>query len=187
MLIQEGLSRLKIIRKRMSTLLKDINEYSAWPDKIKCPLGIVGKNQEYSIAHAEKELKSKIQSYNDLKDEFIRLKIAIDKTNLATVIDVAGKKMTLHEAILYKREVKDMVASMLQSHDDSVRKAQMTVEQYNKNEAITEKANVLYLFPQSDIANLRSFIDEFAEEVDSKMQIANATTTLVFDDESESA
>jgi len=181
-LIQEGLSRLKIIRKRMNTLLKDISEYSAWPDKIKCPLGIVGKNQEYSIAHAEKELKSKIQSYNDLKDEFIRLKIAIDKTNLSTFIEVAGVKMTLHEAILYKREVKGMVESLLHSHDTSVRKAQLTVDQYNRNEAITEKANILYLFPQGDIAKSRAFIDEFTEEVDAKMQIANATTMIIFEE-----
>lgn len=179
MLIQEGLSKLKIIRKKMDGLLSDIQKYSAWNNKIKCPLGIFGKNQEYSISVAEKELKSRIQSYKDLQNEFLKIKVSIDKTNLSTMIMVAGKEMSLHEAILYKRDVLGMSNALIRAYDFSSVAAQNDVKKYNSNESITEKADVVYLFPQTELDKSRAFIDEFIEEVDGQMQIANATTHLL--------
>ncbi len=181
MLIQEGLSKLKIIKKRMHDLLIDIRKYSAWNDKIKIPIGIIGGNQEYSVKHAEKQMESKIQSYMDLQKEYLKIKTAIDLTNLNTAIEVAGEKMTLHSAILYKREIGYMIDNLINSYDYSISDALKSVENYNNNKEITDKANVLYLFPIKEIDKSRDFLNNFLEEIDSQMQIANSTTELIFE------
>lgn len=182
MLLQEGMSKLKIINKRLNTLQDDIYKYSAWVDKTNHPLGKVGVN-EFNKKEAEKKLKSKIQSYRDLMDRYLALKIAIKRTNLDTKISVGDDTFTIAEAIVIKHELLSYQSRLVNSIDNSVKNAERAVERFNMNlpnDASREQfAQVWYLVDPSEVDDIRKFIDEFVEEIDMALQIANATTDII--------
>lgn len=181
MLIQQGLSELKLIKKRMDKIQEELSIYSAWSSKKKHPWGIKGANQEYSVKHAEKEVQAKIQSYHDLSQRFFMIKTAIDRTNLETKIEVAGKMFTLHEVLLYKNHLIDMNRQLVDACNIAIRKAETDVERYNnkKDRDSVDTADLLYLFPRQEVEKVNQFNIEFMEQVDAALQIANATTHLI--------
>ena len=65
MLIQEGLTQLKILRKRMSSINEDIAKYAVWCNKRNHPLGKVGTDT-YDKKTAEEAVRSLVQQANDL-------------------------------------------------------------------------------------------------------------------------
>lgn len=181
MLIQQGLSELKLIKKRMAKIQEDLATYSAWSSKKKHPWGMKGTNQEYSVKQAEKEVKARIQSYHDLSRRFFSIKTAIDRTNLETKMTVAGKTFTLHEALLYKNQLVDMNQQLVDACNQAIRKAESDVERFNakKERDALETADLLYLFPRQEVEKVNQFNIEFMEQVDAALQIANATTHLI--------
>jgi hypothetical protein len=181
MLIQQGLSELKLIKKRMAKIQEELSIYSAWSSKKKHPWGIKGANQEYSVKQAEKEVQSKIQAYHDLSQRFFLIKSAIDSTNLASKITVAGKVFSLHEALIYKNHLVHMNLELVNSCDVAIRSAEKEVERYNakKDRDAIDTADLLYLFPRQELEKVNQFNIEFMEQVDAQLQIANATTNLV--------
>lgn len=180
MLIQEGLSQLKMLRKRIADTNLQLSQYSAWNNKRNHPLGKVGVD-DYSKKVAEEAVRSLFQKSKDLIDRFLRLKHAIELTNMQTEIEVAGWTMTISEALIIKREVVHQYEAVLDSIDTSLRAAISNVEYYNRDVEISKdaKADVWYLIQQKDIEEIRKFTQEFLEEVDAKLQIANATTHLI--------
>ncbi|RAL25604.1 hypothetical protein [Thermoflavimicrobium daqui] len=180
MLIQQGLSELKLIKKRMDKIQSELAEYSAWSSKKKHPWGIKGANQEYSVKHAEKEVQAKIQAYHDLANRFFRIKTAIDRTNLETKITVAGRTFTLHEALIYKNHLIEMNQNLVFACDQAIRRAEAEVERFNsrKEKDLVDSADLLYLFPKQEIEKVNDFNIEFMEKVDAALQIANATTEI---------
>ncbi|TCS96808.1 hypothetical protein [Hazenella coriacea] len=181
MLIQQGLSELKLIKKRMAKIKEELSTYSAWSSKKKHPWGIKGANQEYTVKQAEKEVQAKIQAYHDLSQRFFLIKSAIDRTNLETKVTVAGKTFTLHEALLYKNHLIEMNKNLVDACDVAIRRAEMEVERYNnkKDRDSVDNADLLYLFPRQEIEKVNQFNIEFMEQVDAALQIANATTSLI--------
>jgi hypothetical protein len=181
MLIQQGLSELKLIKKRMEKILEELETYSAWCSKKKHPWGIQGANQEYSVKQAEKEVQAKIQAYHDLAARFFKIKAAIDRTNMQTKITVAGRTFTLHEALIYKNHLVGMNQKLVQACDTAIRKAEAEVERYNarKEKDSVDSADLLYLFPKKEIEKVDQFNIEFMEQVDAALQIANATTEII--------
>ncbi|MFC7441987.1 hypothetical protein [Laceyella putida] len=185
MLIQQGLSELKLIKKRMAKIQEELSTYSAWSSKKKHPWGIKGANQEYSVKQAEKEVQAKIQAYHDLAQRFFTIKSAIDRTNLETKITVAGKTFSLHEALLYKNHLIAMNKSLVEACNLAIRRAESEVERYNskKERDSVDNADLLYLFPRQEVEKVNQFNIEFMEQVDAALQIANATTQLIGIDE----
>lgn len=181
LLIQQGLSELKLLKKRMSKIQEELSTYSAWSSKKKHPWGIKGANQEYSVKQAEKEVQAKIQAYHDLTKRFFQIKSAIDRTNIQTMITVAGKTFTLHEALIYKNHLVEMNQDLVQSCHYAIERAEKEVERYNhkRDRDSVDDADLLYLFPRIEMEKINQFNIEFMEQVDGAMQIANATTSLI--------
>ncbi|WP_044639830.1 hypothetical protein [Risungbinella massiliensis] len=181
MLIQQGLSELKLLKKRMAKIQEELSIYSAWSSKKKHPWGIKGANQEYSVKQAEKEVQAKIQSYHDLTKRFFQIKSAIDRINIQTKITVAGKTFTLHEALIYKNHLIEMNQDLVHSCHDAIERAEKEVERYNqkRDRDSVDDADLLYLFPRNEVEKINQFNIEFMEQVDGAMQIANATTNLI--------
>lgn len=140
MLLQEALSRLKIIDKQLVGLQEDISQYSCWNDRKNHPLGKVGTN-EFSKKEAEKILKSKLQQYRDLVKRYNELKLAIQKTNLETFIEIDGKKISIAEALVIKRESLGYQDALIRAINYAKDKAEHEVERFNNslpNDALKE-------------------------------------------------
>lgn len=108
MTIHRALAELKLIDARIE---KGIGEIE--------PTGIQVKGKLVNGAHDresfENEAKSKFQSVTDLIERKLKIKSAIVKANAETMITVAGKSMTIADAINYKQivGVRRMLANTL--------------------------------------------------------------------------
>lgn len=185
--IAEGLTRLKIIRKQLNSLNGDFTSYSAWNDKKRHPLGEPKSNIETSINQAREEIGKKFQSYLDLIEEFKTLKRAIDFTNLQTTIEVAGKTMTLHEALMYYKQIKPMYDNLSHSFIRSVNIAEDDVDRYNSQFARVDEdqkkmiqAGIVYFIDKDKIKKITEFNDLFLIEVDGKLNSKNALTNIIW-------
>lgn len=183
MVIQDGLTQLKILDKRMQGVLKDVEKYAARNNqKTNHPMGKVGTD-EYSKKEAEKNIKSLRQSFMDLLERHKEIKLAIHKTNAQTTIEVAGREMTIEEAIYYKEQGLTAHKNFISTYNAAVNRAKRDVTDWNMrlpHDADEKlKADVWYLLSPEDIQDNRDFVESFYEEVDGALNKANATTELI--------
>lgn len=182
MLIQEGMSELKIINKKLDRLKMEIQKYSVWNNKKTHPLGKVGTD-EYSKKEAEKILTSKLQSYKDLMDRYMQIKLAIKRTNLETVIEVAGEPLSITEALIIKDFLSNYQKDLIRALVNAEQNANREIEQYNyslpSDAEEVNMAKIWYLIDPASIDDINLFVDQFAEEVDGALQVANCTTHLI--------
>lgn len=190
MTIARGLTRLKTIKAQLSSITQQIRSYGAWVDKTKHPLGDTTHNDiKRNHAQAREKVESLYQQFHALKDEYIKIKTAIDKANMTTKVEVAGKVMTLHEALLYEREVADFIRSLTGAYQASVSTAELKVRQHNQSlNSVQDEAqkaillaDVSYLVSKENIEKLDAFTIEFLTEIDGLKNEVNAVTEIELD------
>jgi hypothetical protein len=190
MTIKRGMTRLKTIKAQIENITEKIRDYGAINNKKMHPYGDMKVDLNKNHAQAKAEIESLFQQYNDLIQEYLKIKRAIARTNLSTMITVAGKTMTLVDAITYRDAVADFMTSMIQANNKAVAAAKYDVERYNTQFANIDEnvrpqviADVLYLVNQDQIKELDKFLIEFLTELDGELDSINAVTELVFDEE----
>lgn len=124
MTIHRALAELKLIDSRIE---KGINSVE--------PTGLMQDdklvNGFYKKDEFEKEANAKLQSVTDLIDRKNAIKSAITKANGTTMVEIAGKQMTISDAINYKTVIgfkKLLIKQLVNKHNQA--KAQ--VEKNNK-------------------------------------------------------
>lgn len=143
MTIHRALAELKLIDSRIE---KGINNVE--------PTGLMqeGKlvNGFYPKEDFEKEAKAKLQSVTDLIDRKNAIKSAITKANGTTIVEIAGKKMTISDAINYKTVIgfkKALIKQLVNKHNQAKAKVEQNNKQVDDNalrlaEAALQKDNV---------------------------------------------
>lgn len=189
MTIARGLTRLKTIHSQLLDITKKITEYGAWNNQKKIPV-IADTKKELKANHseAEAEIKSLYQQFHDLSQQLVKIKLAIEKTNQETIIDIADKNFTIAEALLYRRVVSAHVNNLVNSYNSAVSRADADVSRYNR--PIQENANydeskrkelladILYLVPNEEVKKLSTFNTEFLKELDGRLNEINAVTII---------
>lgn len=130
MTIHRALAELKLIDSKIEKAIAAIEPTGLM--KADKPVNGFFKKEDF-----EKDVRAKYQSVVDLIDRKIKIKSAIVAANAVTEVNIAGKKMTIAEAINYKAIVvfkKNLVASLFKKHNAV--KSKFTVE----NEKITNIA-----------------------------------------------
>lgn len=187
MTIARGLTRLKTIKAQLNNISQQIGQYGAWVDKQKHPLGDTNHNDiKKNHAQAREKVASLYQQFHDLKNEHIKIKLAIDKANMNTSIEVAGKIMTIHEALLYEREVASYISELTSAYKRSVSAAEQRVKLFNNqfnsvqedNVKAALLADVSYLVSKDAIEELDKFTIEFLTEIDGIKNEVNALTEI---------
>lgn len=190
MTIARGLTRLKTIKAQLEGISGNIKAYGAWVDKQKHPLGDTSHNDiKRNHSQAKEKVQSLYQQFNDLMAEHIKIKKAIDRANMKTNIEVAGKVMTLHEALLYEREVAGFISQLTTAYKQSVVTAELKVKQFNSQFSGVQDdsakaallADVSYLVSRETIAELDKFTVEFLTEIDGIKNEVNALTEIELD------
>jgi hypothetical protein len=187
MTIARGLTRLKTIKAQLSSVGTDVGNLAAINNKKRSPMGeqkaAIDKNHNQAL----EAVNSLYQKFNDLTKEFTKIKLAIDKANLTTVIVIGGKSMTIQEALIYRRDIQDYVRALNNQYARAVTAAKNDVESYNRNlntegmdEATLNKvmADVLYLVPPARINEVNEFLVEFMTELDGTLNEVNALTEI---------
>jgi len=192
MTVTEGLAQLKLLDKRIKKSTRG---------------SIVGHKVGSTIQDNfnESEAKANFQSLKDLIDRRASLKMAINASNLSTKVKIGGKKMTVLEAIEFKKTIeykKSILSRMLSDFSEQSRKVEYGNDETKERldtqvrsafEKATKKEiedfsttfnrnNGYSLVDPLGIEKLATDLDEeidnFESEVDFVLSTSNATTTI---------
>ena len=172
MTIVEGMKRLRLITKQIESQMEDIKKYASKSSFVESyPLG--------SKEDHENQIKSLIKSNEDLIVEYVRIKSAIEYTNLITKVDLRGKTYTISDLLTYRRKVGILLLRTHQSLDDS--EAERTNRAYLNNSASkdTKVATERFFDEKMKLSKLRE-IQDFLGSIDGRLEVVNATTELMF-------
>lgn len=161
-----------------------------------------------SLEEYEADTKARFQSVKDLIAERANIKKAIVKSNSETIVDVGGTKMTVAEAIEYKTSIeyeKRLLQSLRRSkaeaedaksmHETKLAievnnvigklaesgKENLSEEQKNFTESYRQMNEAVIIDPIDickQIDELEAKIENFEQNIDVALSIANATTFI---------
>ena len=162
----EAMKELKLIEKKMAKNAQLITKYSAQPNSERLYFG--------DAESQKKEIQSLIQSNLDLAENYVALKIRIERTNLETVIEFHGKDLSLAELLVYKRKIAKAILTTFEALDDSSAKMGLMRRSSGEDRAVIER----FYDERTKNDKLREWQD-FYEAIDSRLEVVNATTDLV--------
>lgn len=188
MTIARGLTRIKTIKAQLADITGKINQYSAWNTKKKHLLGDNKGTIEQTHNQAQEQINSWYQQFNDLLQEFIRIKKAIDTTNMETKITVASKEMTIYEALCHRREIANYQREFVKAYGMAITRAQVDIDKYNAQfaNAVEEirklnLADLICFIDKKKMEDLDKYLNEFVNEVDGELNAVNSITLLKFE------
>lgn len=191
MTIARGLARKKTIKAQLNKINSDIQKYAAWNNKKKHPLGDNKAGVEKTLEQAQQEVLSLYQQYNDLSEEYKKICLAIDRTNMVTDITIADKTMKVAEAIVIKRDIAGFMRSFSSSYGYAISNAERDVERHNapilsntnydENTKNVLRADVSYFVPKEKVKETDDFLTIFVNEIDGELNAINATTPLIWE------
>lgn len=191
--ITEGLSQLKLLDKRIT---KEISS-----------LSVVGVKEGSKVMNGftPEGAKSEFQSVNALIERRAKLKMAINESNVKTIVSVSGVSMSVLSAIEHKKTLeykRDLLKRLQKTHkyatevveennhdvklrlDAQVRSAfesasKKDIEDFSKTFMKNNQYDVIDALNVLDVMKkLDEEIDNFENEVDFVLSTSNATTTI---------
>lgn len=167
MKIIEAMKKLKVIEKRMDHNNVKIQEYASYISTEKLPFGDEETQKE--------EVNKLLQSNKDLMNEYLKLKQAIERTNLSIEVNLDGQVYTISELLILKRK---MCQKMLMTYE-SLHTKHSEMRLRNASPIGGERPIVGRLYDESTKnEGLRKWSDLY-ENIDSRLEVINATTDII--------
>jgi len=166
MTVAEALTELKRIAKLLLKRNKNIRRYSS------------KKKGELDEVEGQKAwIEAQYQSAKDLIKRWTAIKLAMNTSNLETIIEFEGEKFSVAEAILFKQQLYEMKKDLLESFtpERGQQLIQAHMSQVGRMELSEEERAAINLVPElmyseaemikarEDLLNLYSFIDALIE------------------------
>lgn len=170
MKIIEGMKELSLISKKLTVIKENLSKYSSL---LSCEKPIFDSEQEQ-----RDEILKLIQSGKDLITRWIYIKTAIEHTNLITRIKVCGKRLTIAEALHWKRSM----CQELEALYKCLTNTQSCAKLNNMMRGITSLDNPITIVAMYDEKKKNEWINEHTEfigSIDSTLEITNAITELI--------
>lgn len=171
MKIIEAMKEAKLIEKKIRKNNELITEYSSALDNEKLPF----LTEEEQI----KEVKKLVQSNIDLEERYISLKVAIDRTNLATKVSIEGAKReyTIFELLVIKRKFGKTMIEKYTSMNGS--KAEAKRMSYGRLSSEGKAPSVIKFYDEREKNNNINDIENFLAKIDSRLEVVNAVTDII--------
>jgi len=167
MKIIEALKRLGVIEKRIAHNNAEITKYAS---KLNTEMPVFE-----SVAEQKKQVAQRVQANADLAEEYLRLKKAIDFTNLMTTVELNGKLYSIADLLFIKRKVASMHMDTYKALNDSAaRLRERTVGSVDNKRPVVE---LMYSEEQKN-TKLREWMDLY-DIIDARLEVINATTELM--------
>jgi len=197
--VTEAIAKVKVLEKRIKKEKQKL-------EVGKIVKAIEVGNQENK--NYVKELEAKFQSINDLADNYMKLKAKIAESNASTKIKVGNMEMTVVEALERKNKLSDEInfwEGLLSSYNELIDRVEYNNERVletinqmleakfsgesktSAKDAVELKEQLYnadkYTLLTSDkvVKGIKNKVDElteFAEQIDTKLSIVNATTYI---------
>lgn len=173
MKIIEALKNLKTIEKRVAKNCEQIKQYAAW---------VSGETLPFETEDAQRaQIVGLVQSNLDLEKEYLRLKKAIEATNLATTVTVSTQSYPISDLVTLKRNSKagrDFRALTYRSLDSY--QASMRLQGvYSKGIDASNPPKVIQGYKEEDKNKALREWEEFIDAVDGKLEVVNAETDII--------
>lgn len=200
MTIARGLTRIKTIEAQLTNIIRQIEQYAAWVNKEKHPLGDTNlTNDDAGLkrnhAQAAEKMASLWQSYLDLSNELVKIQTAINRANDTTMIQVAGETMTIAVAKVIENRIIGQEGrstaglpgpGLVNAYRNAVAMADRAVKNYNaqfnnvKDEQVKKEAmaDIAYMLPAFKVEHYANFINEFRVEFNATLNEVNAVTEI---------
>ena len=167
MTVAEALTELKRIVKLSVKRNQNIARYSSKK-----------KGDSDEIEGQKKWIAAQYQSAKDLIERWTKIKLALNESNIQTIIEFEGKKFSVAEAILFKQQLYEMKSNLLISFTPNTGLNQILINlgnigrlELNEKElaAINLVPELMYdeaemIKAKDDLLNLYSFIDALIEK-----------------------
>ena len=190
MTIARAMTRKKTIKAQLAKITENISKHGAINNKRLHILSNEKNDIKKNHKEATEKIKSLFQQFHDLKENYLKLTVAINKANLETDIVIAEQTMKIAEALVYKNEIQQYLSDLKLAYQKVVKKATQDVDLFNQNmktDGLSEQvkkdvlADVLYLVPTEKIDELDTFLIEFITEIDGTLNEVNARTLIEVD------
>jgi len=165
MKIIEGLKELKIIEKRLASLGAQVTEYAAIPAYMKPAF----KDE----SEQTKELKSMMQSGEDLVQRYLKLKRDIDYTNVMLTVEMGGKKYSLNTLLNIRRKGAHLAISLWKSLTEERAKTQ------SLKVASQASPGVVKFYNEQEKNERMGFWQDLYDNIESRLEVINATMDLI--------
>jgi len=119
MSIAEGLNELKRINSTLELRYQNIRDYCS-----------KRHNSKDKIEHQAEFVKSEEKSARDLLDRYTRIKMAINKSNLTTILQYKTYNLSVAEAILFKNYIAEQENKLLEQFTDRIAKQEIDDHRY---------------------------------------------------------
>ena len=159
----EAMKELKTIEKRMVKNAEKVTEYAS---------SLESERMQFdNEKEQKKEVSSLLQANEDLLTEYLRVKTAIEKTNLETKVDIEGKVHTISELLIVKRRMAKFMTNTYTSLNES--KAR------NLKSGRNDNPKTVVFFDEKKKNEKLEHWENLYERIDSRLEVVNATTELV--------
>jgi len=170
MTIVAAMKELKVVKKRMGKNAELITKYSSQPDSEKPLLG----DSEKQMA----EIQSLIQSSEDLGQHYSDLHSNLTYTNLMVKVDVEGKEYTIHELILVRRELHNLLLNSYRAMNDNNFNNSTRSHGYSSN-ATSKEARIERFYDEKSKQDKIRELEDLFHSIDVRLENVNATTDIV--------
>lgn len=169
MKIIEALKNLKTIQKRMEKNCAEITQYCAYVNT-ETPAFETEEKQRTEVAQ-------RIQANMDLEAEYLRLKKAIETTNLNIKITIGSRTYTITELISIKRVLGKYHAATYSALNPNAAMTRLN-EVFRKGIDGTNPARVVVLYKEEEKNKQLRDWEDFMSQIDGKLEVLNAETEL---------
>lgn len=167
----EALKNLKTIEKRVEKNCAQITEYCAYVS-VETPHFETQEKQTQEVA-------SLIQANRDLTTEYLRLKSAIEVTNLNTSVTIGERTHSVSELVTIRRVCGKFVANTLNALTPRIATTRLQ-QAFNRPGGIniTEPPKVIAAYREEDKNKALREWEEFTSSIDGRLEVVNAETEL---------
>jgi len=168
MKIIEALKELKLIEKKMETNRKNIAQYSSCVSTERPFFG--------DEKLQEKEVESLIQSNTDLVNRYLQLKRQIEVTNQTIQLKFGKDSYFISDLLILKRR---LLKNLIETYEVLGTSYADSRLRYAPRDADGKPAQIRRLYDEKIKNERLSELITFMNQIDSRLEIVNATTDLV--------
>lgn len=174
MTITEALSEINLVKKKIEKKSLNVLENLIRAKHIKDPFESSGGSKKVN--------ESEIQAIRDLNNRLVKLRAAISIANLGNEISVEGEGKSIHDWLIWKREVSKnemdfsaKIPSLVKTHMDQVtRQPQVYKDDEGKTHLVDFEINVDYPEFVKENGKLQNILGK----LDGQLSLKNATIVV---------
>lgn len=176
--ITEALAEIKTIGKRIETKNAQLQGYLFRDSRMRDPMEKDGGSAEF--------IKREHQAVSDLQKRMVDLRLSIQKSNMTTRLAMDGQEMTVYEWLIWRREVAPGIRQHLMELWSALQTARRSAQSRGVNVVAAAAAiqggndhqELIVNINEQELAARREAIEKTLGDLDGRLSLINATTTI---------